>query len=86
MRFLSEDTCEEAHAIHIALLRNKSPGERMMIAHRIRQSAEAMAMSRLVRQYPNDPPRTLQLGIAALRYGDEVVKRVFVWDPELEGR
>jgi len=43
-------------------------------------------MARLRGQYPADDARRLRLRLAALRYGDALVKRVFGWDPEVEGR
>ncbi len=45
-----------------------------------------MATARLRAQYPNDDERRLKLRLAALRYGDVLVKAAFGWDPEVEGR
>ena len=80
------DTSPEAFAVQMALLRRRTPVERMQMTQRIRHGAESMARARLERQYPDDTPRQRQLRLAALRYGDELVKRVFGWDPAVEGR
>lgn len=86
MRPFSEDTDPAAHAVHIALLRRLSPGQRMALTARIRAGAETMAEARLRATYPDDDDRRIRLRLAALRYGDELMRRVFGWDPEIEGR
>jgi hypothetical protein len=86
MRPFSEDTAPAAHAIQLALLRRLSPGQRMAMTARIRVGAETMAEARLRATYPDDDDRRIRLRIAALRYGDDLMRRVFGWDPEIEGR
>lgn len=86
MRPFSEDTDPAAHAVQVALLRRWSPGQRMALAGRIRAGSAAMAEARLRATYPGDDDRRIRLRLAALRHGDELVRRVFGWDPEIEGR
>lgn len=86
MRPHSDDTSPAAHAVQLELLRALSPGQRLSLCQRLRQTTEAMAMARLRTQYPNDDDRRLRLRLAALRHGDALVKAAFGWDPELEGR
>jgi hypothetical protein len=45
-----------------------------------------MAEARLRATYPDDEARRLRLRLAALRLGDDLMKRVYGWDPEVEGR
>ncbi len=86
MRAHSDDTSPAAHAVQLELIRALSPGQRLSLCLRLRQTAEAMATARLRAQYPNDDERRLKLRLAALRYGDVLVKAAFGWDPEVEGR
>lgn len=86
MKPFSDDTHPDAHAVQVALLRRLSPGQRMAMTGRIRAGAESMAEARLRATYPNDDARRIRLRLAALRYGDDLVRRVFGWDPEVEGR
>lgn len=86
MRPFSEDTSPAAHAVQVDLLRRLSPGQRMAMTGRIRAGAEAMAEARLRATYPQDDDRRIRLRLAALRYGDDLMRRVFDWDPEIEGR
>lgn len=86
MKPFSDDTHPAAHAVQLALLRSLSPGQRMAMTSRIRAGAEAMAEARLRATYPDDDDRRIRLRLAALRYGDDLMRRIFDWDPEVEGR
>ncbi|MCB9664425.1 MAG: hypothetical protein H6732_09940 [Alphaproteobacteria bacterium] len=86
MRPFSDDTDPAAHAVQLALLRGMTAGQRLALTGRIRAGAEAMAEARLRATYPDDDDRRIRLRLAALRYGDELMRRVFDWDPETEGR
>ncbi len=79
------DTTPEAHELQLRLLRAMTPAQRLALTARIRRGAESMAEARLRAQYPNDD-RRICLRLAALRLGDELVRTVYGWDPELEGR
>lgn len=81
-----QDTSKEAQNVQFELLRRMSPGQRIALVKRVRKGTSDMALARLRAQYPNDSARRHQLRLAALRYGDELVRRVFGWDPEVEGR
>ena len=86
MQPFSDDTDAAAHEVQIALLRALTPGERIAMIARIRAGADAMAMARLRSTYADDDDRRIQLRLAALRYGDDLMKTVFGWDPAVEGR
>ena len=86
MRAPDDDTDPAARELQLALLRAMTPGQRMALTMRIRAAADAMAMARLEAQYPGDSPRRQRLRLAALRYGDDLMKEAFGWDPEVEGR
>lgn len=86
MRPFSSDTDPAAHEVYVRLLRSKTVPERIRMTARIAAAADRMALARLRRQYPDDTPRQQRLRLQALKYGDELMRRVFGWDPEVEGR
>lgn len=86
MKPFSDDTDPAAHAVQLALLRRMTPGQRLALVGRIRAGAEMMAEARLRATYPGDDDRRIRLRLATLRHGDALMKRVFGWDPEVEGR
>jgi hypothetical protein len=86
MKPFSRDTHPDAHAVYVRLLREKTVPERLAMVVRLNEAADAMAMARIRRQYPGDSARTQRLRLQALKYSDELMRTVFGWDPELEGR
>ena len=86
MNPLVDDTSPEARAVQTRLLRAMTPGQRVAMAMRIRTGAEAMAEARLRATYPDDDDHRIRVRLAALRYGDALVRKVYGWDPATEGR
>ena len=86
MKALSRDTSPEAHAVYLRLLRDRTPAQRMQMVARLNEAADTMALARLVSEYPDDTERQRRLRLQALKYGDQLMKLVFDWDPEQEGR
>lgn len=86
MHAFSSDTSPEAHEVYVRLLRKKTLGERVRMVARLNDAADTMALARLRRDYPDDTARQRRLRLQALKYGDELMKRVFGWDPSVEGR
>lgn len=81
MRPFSDDTDPAAHALYIRLLRKRSPAERLETTQRLRVAAEAMALAGLRRAHPHDDEATLRLRLAARKYGPELMRAAFGWDP-----
>lgn len=86
MEPFSSDTDPAAHAVYIGLLRRKTPTERLQMMRRLIDDLDRVALARLSRDYPHDTPRQRRLRLQALKFGDELMKRVFGWHPQREGR
>jgi hypothetical protein len=86
MQAFSSDTTPEAHEVYVRLMRRKTLAQRLEMVERLNTAADTMALARLRRDYPDDTPRQRRLRLQALKYGDALMKRVFDWDPEVEGR
>ena len=86
MEPFSSDTDPAAHAVYVALLRRRTVAERLAMVSRLNEAADTMALARLRKQYPQDTPRQQRLRLQSLKYGDDLMKRVFGWDPAVEGR
>lgn len=83
---VDEDTSPAAHAVRTALLRAKTPAERLQMTQRLRRGVDRVIEARLRAQYPHDDERTRRMRLGALRLGDDLMKRAFHFDPEVEGR
>ncbi|MCA9492207.1 MAG: hypothetical protein KC621_19880 [Myxococcales bacterium] len=86
MRPFSEDTDPAAHEVYVRLLRERTAVQRLAMVARINEAADEMALARLRRQYPNEPERRLRMRLQSLKYGDDLMRAAFGWDPGTEGR
>ncbi|MCB9762365.1 MAG: hypothetical protein H6739_21390 [Alphaproteobacteria bacterium] len=80
------DTHPDAERVLIAGYRRMSPADKLRRVVALTQGAQQMALARLREEYPDDTDRQRQLRLASLWLDDETMRRVFGWDPAVEGR
>jgi hypothetical protein len=49
------------------------------------RAAESLAIEGIRHRHPRASEREIRLRLAALRYGEDTMRRVFGWDPSVEG-
>ena len=63
-----------------------TPAEKLARVQALNEAVLQMAAARIRQQYEPASERELRLRVAALWLGDETMRRVFDWDPEVQGR
>jgi len=76
------DTDPRAMEVWLELLRQKTPGERMMMAFELSDFAVRVAESGVRARYPEASEREIFLRAAALRLSRDLMIRAYGWDPE----
>jgi len=76
------DTDPRVMEVWLALLRSKTPGERIMTALELSGFAIRMAESGVRARYPEASEREVFLRAAALRLPRELMIRAYGWDPD----
>jgi hypothetical protein len=76
------DTDPRAMEVWLALLRKKTPGERIAIAFELSDFAVRVAESGVRARYPGASEREIFLRSAALRLSRDLMIRAYGWDPE----
>lgn len=79
------DTHPKIRELLIKGYRNMSAQEKMIRVNEMTKGVQQFALARIQKQYPHATEREQQLRLASLWLGKEVMKKVFGWDPELEG-
>jgi hypothetical protein len=82
---LSADTDPRAEAVMVEILRRMTPTQRLRRSFELRHSVLRLARSRILREHPNASPREVRLRLASLWLDAETMRRVWGWDPEIEG-
>jgi hypothetical protein len=87
MKTQSIDTSPVIENMLVEGYRRMSPAQKLQRVEALNQAVRQLATARLRQQYgPDLPARELQLRLAALWLSDETMRRVFGWDPDLQGR
>ena len=66
--------------------RKMTPAEKLARVQALNEGVLQMAAARIRQQYNPASERELRLRVAALWLGDETMRRVFDWDPAVQGR
>ena len=78
-RTQSPDTSREAEDFLFAAYRRMEPWEKMHLVCELTRAAKTVAMAGLRERHPRASERELELRLAVLRYGPELVKEAFGW-------
>lgn len=76
------DTDPRAMEVWLRLLRQKTPGERILMAFELSDFAVRVAESGVRARHPGASEREIFLRSAALRLPRELMIRAYGWDPE----
>ena len=63
-----------------------TPAEKYARVQALNEGVLQLAAARIRKQYRPTSERELRLRVAALWLDDEIMRRVFNWDPEVQGR
>ena len=66
--------------------RKMTPAEKLARVQALNEGVLQMAAARIRQPYNPASERELRLRVAALWLGDETMRRVFDWDPAVQGR
>ena len=66
--------------------RRMTPAEKLARIQALNEGVLQMAAARIRQQYEPRTERELRLRVAALWLDDDTMRRVFDWDPEVQGR
>jgi hypothetical protein len=80
------DTHPRIEAMMVQACRQMTPAEKLARVQALNEGVLQMAAARIRRQYEPASERELRLRVAALWLDDETMRRVFDWDPEVQGR
>jgi len=69
----------------VEILRRMTPLQRLQRSFELRHAALALARARVLREHPNASPREVRLRLASLWLDAETMRRVYGWDPALQG-
>src|SRR5689334_7238939 len=75
MKTQSPDTSPAAEAVYFALLRRRTPGERLAIAARLTRMTRALSWYGLRRTYPEAGEDELRARWCAVMYGEDLTAR-----------
>lgn len=67
------------------ILRRMTPVERLERSFALRHTVLELARSRIVGEHPGASARELKLRLASLWLDAETMRRVWGWDPDVEG-
>lgn len=81
----SRDTSIEAERLQVEAIRRMPVAERGERFRSLCRAAESLAIEGIRRRHPNAPEHEIRMRLAALRYGEETMIRVFGWDPSVRG-
>ncbi len=79
------DTSPEAEQVLIERLRQLSPGQRLRQVFALNAMVKHFSLAGLKGRYPHASPEELQRRLVALRLEPQTVRRVYGWDPDVEG-
>jgi len=75
-----DDTSPQAQKRYYALLRQRSPLDRLKIAISLTRSVRELAMTSIAREVPNATTAEQRMRLADRIYGTEVARRLFALD------
>jgi hypothetical protein len=81
-----QDTHPRIEAMLLEGYRRMTLGEKFERVQAMNETVLQMAAARIRSQYHPTTGRELRLRVAALWLGDDTMRRVFGWDPAIEGR
>jgi len=82
MSTLFPDTCPEAEAVLIRLLREAPPWRKLEMVDQLNQSVKLLALTGLRQRYPNENEAQLHRRLAGLLLGEELARKAFGPFPE----
>lgn len=85
MAALFSDTDPRAEAIMIGLLRRMTPEQRLERSFELRATVVALARARILHDHPDAPDRDVRMRIFSLWHDAATMRRVWNWDPDVEG-
>jgi len=77
------DTDPRALEVWLDVIRQKTPGERIMMVFELTDFALKMAESGVRARFPEASEREIFLRCAALRLPRDLMTKVYGWDPDL---
>jgi hypothetical protein len=82
---LSADTDPRAEEVMLDILRRMTPVQRLRRSLALRHSVLSLARVRILRDHPEASPREVSLRLASLWLDADTMRRVWGWDPDVEG-
>ena len=77
MSSLFSDTCPEAEAVLIRLLRHAPPWRKLEMVDQLNQSVKLLALTGLRQRFPQDDEKHLRRRLADLLLGEELAIRAY---------
>ena len=84
-RTQAADTDEKSDRLLFELYGQLTPVERIRMVWDLGQACDGRACIGIRQRYPDATEREVELRLAALKYGRDLMVRVFAWDPEERG-
>jgi len=79
------DTSPEAERVLIDLYRRMPPSRKLKQVLDLNRTVELLALANIRRRHPDAGERELRLRLGSRWLDRETMRRVFGWDPEVEG-
>jgi hypothetical protein len=79
------DTSPEAEKVLIELYRRMPPSWKLKQVLDLNRTVELLAMADIRRRHPDADERELRLRLGSRWLDREIMRKVFGWDPEVEG-
>jgi len=81
----SVDTDESTDRLMIERYRRMTPADRLQCVVDLNRLVEDLAIAGIRSRHPRADDREVFLRLAALRLGRDITRRVYDWDPAVEG-
>lgn len=85
VKVLLEDTSPQAFSVLVRITRGLTPEAKLLEVCGLIQACREFAMAGLRARHPDASPAELRLRFAALVLDRETVRKVYGWDPAVEG-
>ena len=80
-----DDASRDEEEFTIEQLRAMSPGQRLELAFELRRRELDVIRQRILADHPDASPHELKLRLASTWLDAETMRRVWGWDPDVEG-
>jgi hypothetical protein len=83
---IPEDTTPEAWAHWISLWRTASPAQKAARVGELNHATRTAALAGIRQRHPEATEQDQRMYLAALLFGDDLVRNAYGWDPAVRGR